>query len=97
VWLNGSAQPSTDADSWFQLHGVTRISVESLSQYLTESNAASGQPNLVVNSTTPPVAALTAFWPGGYNEITLPDMSTANRAAITMKQAVKLCGGTTAN
>ena len=97
LWLNGSAQPSTDADSWFQLHGVTRVSVESLSQFLTELNAASGQPNLIVNSTTPPVAALTAFWPGGYNEITLPDMATANRAANTMKQAVKLCGGTLTN
>jgi hypothetical protein len=97
VFLDGSSQPSTNADTSFLLRPVTNVIVESLSQYLTQSNAASGQANIVVSSTTPNVGAVIALWPGGYNQITVPDMATAYRAGDTMRQAVKLCGGTLAN
>jgi len=97
VWLNGSAQPSQNGDSWFLLRGVTRVAVEPLSVYLTQSDAASGQANLIVSSTTPNVGAVIALYQGGYNQITVPDMATAYSVGQTLTQAVKLCGGTVTN
>jgi hypothetical protein len=98
VWLDGAAQPALDQNQWVSLRGVTSVVVEPLSQYLTEANAASGQANIIVNSATPPVAALVAHLPDGSSgEVTFANRASAERAAATVTQAVRLCGGHLAN
>jgi hypothetical protein len=94
MWQNGAV--TLDKDAWFLLPAVTSVAVESESQFLTEGNAASGHP-LVVTSTTPPVSALVVRRASIYNGFPFTDATLANRAAQTITQAVKLCGGHPAN
>jgi hypothetical protein len=94
MWQNGAV--TLDKDAWFLLPSVTSVAVEPESQFLTEGNAASGHP-LVVTSTTPPVAALVVRRASIYNGFPFTDATLANRAAQSITQAVKLCGGTLAN
>jgi len=97
VWRNGAAQPAIDKDSWFLLHDVTSVVVEPLSQYATDQNAAGGNPNLVVTSTTPPLTSLVIHMPRWVNELPFKDRASADRTAKTVTEAVRLCGGHIAN
>jgi hypothetical protein len=97
VWRNGAAQPASDKDSWFLLHDVTSVVVEPLSQYATDQNAAGGNPNLVVTSTTPPLTSLVIHMPRWVNELPFKDRASADRTAKTVTEAVRLCGGHLAN
>jgi hypothetical protein len=94
MWQNGAE--TLDKDAWFLLPSVTSVAVESESQLLTEGNAASGHP-LVVTSTTPSVFALVVRRASINNGFPFTDATLANRAAQSITQAVKLCGGTLAN
>jgi hypothetical protein len=95
MWQNGAV--TLDKDAWFLLPAVTSVAVESESQFLTEGNAASGHPDLVVTSTTPPVTALVVRRASIYNGFPFTDANLANHAAQSITQAVKLCGGHLAN
>jgi hypothetical protein len=95
MWQNGAV--TLDKDAWFLLPSVTSVAVEPESQFLTEGNAASGHPDIVVTSTTPPVTALVVRRASIYNGFPFTDASLANRAAQSITQAVKLCGGHLAN
>jgi hypothetical protein len=94
MWQNGAV--TLDKDAWFLLPAVTSVAVESESQLLTEGNAAQGHPN-VVTSTTPPVTALVVRRASIYNGFPFTDATLADRAAQSITQAVKLCGGHLAN
>jgi hypothetical protein len=91
MWQNGAV--TLDKDAWFLLPTVTSIAVESESQFLTDGNAASGHPDLVVTSTTPPVSVLVVRRASVYNGFPFTNATLANRAAQSINQAVKLCGG----
>jgi hypothetical protein len=95
VWRNGAV--TVDKDAWFLLPAVTSVVVEPMSQLLNEENATQGHPNDVVTSTTPPLAALVVRRASVHNEFPFTDIDSANRFAIDVKQAVKLCGGHLAN
>ncbi|MGD0346613.1 MAG: toll/interleukin-1 receptor domain-containing protein [Terracidiphilus sp.] len=84
-----------DRDYEIALHDVTSVVVEPIIQRLTEVNV--GQTNLVFTSSTPPVTALVVRLPGRLNGVEFTNADLANRTAETLKQAVKLCGGTLAN
>jgi len=94
MWQNGAV--TLDNDAWFLLPSVTSVAVESESQFLTDGNAASGHP-LVVTSTTPPVTVLVVHRASVYNGFPFTSATLANRAAQSITQAVKLCGGHPAN
>ena len=95
MWQNGAV--TLDKDAWFLLPTVTSVVVEPESQFLTEGNAASGHPDLVVTSTTPPVSVLVVRRASVYNGFPFTDATLANRAAQSITQAIKLCGGHLAN
>ena len=90
--LQGGAV-TKDKDAWFILPAVTSVLIEPESQLLTQENAAQGQANNVVTSTTPPMTALVVRRPSVYNAFPFTDLGSANRFASTVKQAAKLCGG----
>jgi len=94
VWQAGAV--TKDKDAWFILPAVTSVVVEPESQLLTQENAAQGHPN-VVTSTTPPVTALVVRRASIYNGFPFTDATLADRAAQSITQAVKLCGGHLAN
>jgi len=95
MWQNGAV--TLDKDAWFLLPAVTSVAVEPESQLLTEGNAAQGHPDVVVTSTTPPVLALVVHRASVYNGFPFTDATLADRAAQSITQAVKLCGGHLAN
>jgi hypothetical protein len=95
IWRNGAV--TADKDAWFLLPAVTSVVVEPMSQLLNEENATQGHPNDVVTSTTPPLSALVVRRASIHNEFPFTDIDSANRFAIDVKQAVKLCGGHLAN
>jgi len=95
MWQNGAV--TLDKDAWFLLPAVTSVVIEPESQLLTEGNAAQGHPDVVVTSTTPPVSALVVRRSSIYNGFPFTDATLANRAAQSITQAVKLCGGHLAN
>lgn len=97
VWRNGAAQPLFEKDFSFLLHDVTSVGLEAVSQVNTESNAAGGHPNLVQTSTAPPITALVVNMSSRRNYFPFKSSGSAGRAAKTITQAVKLCGGTIAN
>jgi hypothetical protein len=97
VWRNGGAQPLFQEDFSFLLHDVTSVGIETVSQVNTESNAAGGHPNLVQTSTAPPMTALVVHMSSRRNYFPFTSRVSASRAAATLKQAVELCGGKTAN
>jgi hypothetical protein len=87
-----------DKDGGFLLRDVTAVVVEPESQHKTELDAKGGRPNLVTISTTPAVTALLVRGPSGpVNQFPFTDADLADRTAATLKQAVKLCGGTLTN
>ena len=86
-----------DKDGWFMLPAVTSVLIEPESQLLTQENVAQGHANNVVTSTTPQVTAVVVRRPSVYNAFPFTDIGSANRFANTMKQAVKLCGGHSAD
>jgi hypothetical protein len=96
TWQNGAV--TKDQDPSFPLAAVASVVVERQSQYLTEIEAANGNPNLVVTSTKPSVTALLVRWPSGaYYAFPFASATLANQAAQSITQAVKLCGGHLAN
>ena len=95
MWQNGAV--TLDKDAWFLLPTVTSVAVEPESQFLTEGNAANGHPEIVVTSTTPPVSVLVVRRASVYNGFLFTNATLANRAAQSITQAVKLCGGHLAN
>jgi len=97
VWRNGAAQPLYDEGFSFLLHDVTSVGVEPVSQVNTESNAAGGHPNLVQTSTAPPMTALVVHMSSRRNYFPFTNSVSAERAAETIGQAVRLCGGHLAN
>jgi hypothetical protein len=97
VWRNGAAQPIYDVGFSFLLHDVTRVTVEPVSQVNTEGNAAGGHSNLVQTSTAPPMTALVVHMSSRRNYFPFAKSASANRAAATLAQAVKLCGGQLGN
>jgi len=97
VWRNGAAQPIYDVGFSFLLHDVTSVVVEPVSQVNTEGNAAGGHPNLVQTSTVPPMTALVVHMSSRRNYFPFTNSASANRAASTLRQAVKLCGGQVGN
>ena len=97
VWRNGAAQPLFEKDFSFLLHDVTSVGVEPVSQVNTEGNAAGGHPNLVQTSTAPPITALVVHMSSRWNYFPFTNTGSAHRAAETIGQAVRLCGGHLAN
>jgi hypothetical protein len=97
VWRNGGAQPLFDEGFSFLLHDVTSVVVEPVSQVNTEGNAAGGHPNLVQTSTAPPMTALVVHMSSRRNYFPFTNSVAADRAAETIGQAVRLCGGRLAN
>jgi hypothetical protein len=97
VWRNGAAKPIYDEGFSFQLPDVTSVVIEPVSQVNTEANAAGGHPNLVQTSTAPPITALVVRMSSRWNYFPFTNGAAADRAAATVKQAVKLCGGNIAN
>ena len=97
VWRNGAAQPLFDKGFSILLHDVTSVAVEPVSEVNTEANAAGGHPNLVQTSTAPPMTALVVHMSSRYNYFPFTNSVSAGRAAETITQAVKLCGGHLAN
>jgi hypothetical protein len=97
VWRNGAAQPVIDKDAWFLLRDVTSVVVEPQSQFVTQGNAASGQPNMVATSTAPAITTLVVHTPSWVNPLPFTDSGSAYRAAKTVTEAVRLCGGHLAN
>lgn len=95
MWQNGAV--TLDKDAWFLLPSVTSVVVEPESQLLTEGNVAQGHPELVVTSTTPPVSAVVVRRPSVYNAFPFTSIDAANRFSSNVKQAVKLCGGHSAD
>jgi hypothetical protein len=96
VWRNG-AQPIVDQDFWFRLQNVTSLVIEPQSEFVTQSYAASGQPNMVATSTAPAITSLVIHASGSINEFAFTDRGSAERAAKSISQAVNLCGGHPAN
>jgi hypothetical protein len=97
VWHNGVAQPVIDKNAWFMLHDVTSVVVEPHIQFVTQNNAASGQPNMVATSTAPAITTLVVHTPSWVNPFTFTDRGSAYGAAKTVTEAVSLCGGHLAN
>jgi len=97
VWRNGAAQPVIDKDAWFLLRDVTSVVVEPQSQFVTQNNAAGGQPNIVATSTAPAITTLVVHTPSWVNPLPFTDSGSAYRAAKTVTEAVRLCGGHLAN
>ncbi len=97
VWRNGAAQPLFEKSFSFLLHDVTSVAVEPVSQVNTESNAAGGHSNLVQTSTAPPMTALVVHMSSQWNYFPFTNSVSAERAAGTISQAVRLCGGHLAN
>ena len=97
VWRNGGSQPIYDVGFSFLLHDVTSVGIEPVSQVNTEGNAAGGHSNLVQTSTTPPITALVVHMSSRRNYFPFTKSASANRAAATLAQAVKLCGGQLGN
>jgi len=97
VWRNGAAQPLFNEGFSFLLHDVTSVVVEPVSQVNTEGNAAGGHSNLVQTSTAPPMTALVVHMSSRRNYFPFAKSASASRAAKTLVQAVKLCGGQLGN
>jgi hypothetical protein len=97
TWRNGAAQPTVNKQAWFTLHDVTSVVVEPGSQLVTENNAAGGHPNMIATSTSPSLTALVVHMPSWVNGFPFKDSASADRAAKTVTQAVRLCGGHLAN
>ncbi|MDR3799935.1 MAG: toll/interleukin-1 receptor domain-containing protein [Terracidiphilus sp.] len=95
MWQNGVV--TLDKDAWFLLPSVTSVVVEPESQLLTEGNVAQGHPELVVTSTTPQVTAVVVRRPSVYNAFPFTNIDAAKRFSSDVKQAVKLCGGHSAD
>lgn len=89
-------KPYVDMDAWIPLSAVTSVDVEPMSREITEFTAQTGHPQNVT-STAPPVLALRVFHASTRNMLPFTDAALANRTAETVKQAVRLCGGTLAN
>jgi hypothetical protein len=95
LWQNGTAMQ--DRDAGFSLHDVTSVVDEPIGLRIAEQDAANGQP-ILNTSTTPPVMVLVVHRSDGApDNLPFTDAALANRTAATLKQAVKLCGGTLAN
>jgi TIR domain len=97
TWRNGAAQPTVNKQAWFILHDVTSVVVEPGSQLVTENNAAGGHSNMIATSTSPSLTALVVHMPSWVNGFPFKDSASADRAAKTVTQAVRLCGGHLAN
>jgi hypothetical protein len=97
TWRNGAAQPTVNKQAWFTLRDVTSVVVEPGSQLMTENNAAAGHPNMIATSTSPSLTALVVHMPSWVNGFPFKDGASADRAAKTVTQAVRLCGGHLAN
>jgi hypothetical protein len=97
VWRNGAAQPVIDKDAWFLLRDVTSVVVEPQSQFVTQNNATGGQPNIVATSTAPAITTLVVHSQSWVNPLPFTDSGSAYRAAKTVTEAVRLCGGHLAN
>jgi TIR domain len=82
--VNGAAQE--DLDAGFLLEDVTSVVVEPMSQQENNTNS-------VPTSTAPPVTVLIVGWPVGADVFPFTDAALAHRAAETLTEAVKLCGG----
>jgi hypothetical protein len=95
VWRNGAA--TQDNDAFFLLRNVTSVIVEPESQNAVQLGAAAGHPDWVGVTTTPPVALLLVYEPGGVTLLPFTDAGIANRIAANITEAVKLCGGPIAN
>ena len=93
VWRNGAAKPIYDEGFSFLLHDVTSVDVELVSQVNTASYAAGGHSNLVQTSTAPPLTALVVHMSSRWNYFPFSNSVSAGRAAGTIGQAVRLCGG----
>jgi hypothetical protein len=93
-WVNNAAQPDPDVDAAFMLKDVDSITVEPMSQNITEADAAAGKSNYNVTSTDPDVTAILVHRPQDLvNEIALTDSDMANNVAKAINHAVTLCGG----
>jgi hypothetical protein len=97
TWRNGAAQPTVNKQAWFTLRDVTSVVVESGSELMTENSAAAGHPNMIATSTSPSLTALVVHMPSWVNGFPFKDSASADRAAKTVTQAVRLCGGHLAN
>jgi hypothetical protein len=97
VWRNGGSQPLFEESFSFLLRNVTSVAIEPVSQVNTEGNAAGGHSNLVQTSTAPPMTALVVHMSSRRNYFPFTNSASANRAASTLRQAVKLCGGQAGN
>ena len=97
VWRNGAAQPLFEKGFSFLLRDVSSVTVEPVSQVNTESNAAGGHPNLVQTSTAPAITAVVVHMSSRWNYFPFTNSVSAERAAETIGQAVRLCGGHLAN
>ncbi len=98
-WSTGATQINLDLDGRLLLREVTKVVAEPESQNLTEIFAAEGYPNVTVTSVTPPhvTVLLVQETYGRPNRFHFANAALANRAATTIAQAVKLCGGSIAN
>jgi len=84
----------------FSVREIKNIVVKPYAQYLTESLADSGSPNIITTSTNPPLMALNVNLPPnfkfhhGFNySFIFKDADTADRVAKALTHAVELCGG----
>lgn len=97
-WSTGATKINLDVDGRILLKEVTKVVAEPESQNLTEIFAAEGYPSVVVTSATPHVTVLLVYETFGRpNRFHFADPSLAGRAAQSITQAIKLCGGTVAN
>jgi hypothetical protein len=93
-WVNNAADPDPDVDAAFPLKDVDSITVEPMSQNITEADAAAGKSNFNVTSTDPDITAILVHRPPNLvNEIAFTDSDLANKVAKAINRAVTLCGG----
>jgi len=83
-----------EIDAAITLHDVEDVVVKPFEQYQNEINAAANVPNLIAQSSNPPLSALVVRRPHGISNLfPFTDAALADRIAKALTHAVELCGG----
>jgi flagellar basal body rod protein FlgC len=85
--------PDTDKDGWIPFREVQQVKVETLDEEVNEITAKQGHPTWLVTH-APTIYVVSAIRPdGATNDMDFYDLSKAQRVAIAIRRATKLCGG----
>jgi hypothetical protein len=95
--FNGNGTSGYDEDRSLPLREVTSVVGEPASFEMTRVEANAGVPKIIISTTPPVTVILVRGSDGASNVFPFTDAALTDRTAATLRQAVKLCGGTLAN